>query len=107
MPLTACSSNLPIYNADSYRDLCRQFASFARKTSSTLQCIKIQFQPDACEIGYEEEAKDRIYPWDLMDDIQDTIRSLGLSLSYARPTLSKEEFEKRVRGFGERISQTG
>lgn len=40
-----------------------------------------------------------------MDEIRGAIQLLGLNLSYATPTLSKEEFEKRVRGSGELIAQ--
>jgi hypothetical protein len=49
--------------------------------------------------------RDRIYPWDVMDRIRDAIRPLGIILSYSTPSLSKEEFDRRVKGPEEGISE--
>jgi hypothetical protein len=43
----------------------------------------------------------RIYLWDLMDEIWDDIRPLGLRLSYSSPSLSKEEFEQSLSNVSE------
>lgn len=80
-----------------------QFAKLASVQRSSLRKIMILFEPyEGCLEDYDV-SKILQYPWVWMEDARDVIRPLGINLSWSRPCVSKEEFERIVSSTAERL----
>jgi hypothetical protein len=72
----------------------QKFVDHAVAKRSMLASIEILFGPDILDFGISSRDTECVYPWDLMDKIRDAIEPHGIVLSYAKPSISRQDFLK-------------
>jgi hypothetical protein len=78
-------------------DWLQAFAAAAVERKSTLRQIRIYYRPDPYLYSYNGEDEDPLlYPWDRMDKIARDIQPHGIHLSYNKPNITREEFNKHL-----------
>jgi hypothetical protein len=75
----------------------RRFAEYSSTIRSPLTKLIIDFSPSLWEFEYNATRKDMRYPWDLLNDLRDAIAGRGITLSYKKPTLTRFEFERKLK----------
>ena len=69
------------------RDWLRNLLNHAKETNSRLARLFVRFRPDEWSISLSS-----IYPWDLMDKLNDEFQPFGMTVKYSKPLMTKDEW---------------